>query len=196
MSVRHSLLAILADQPTHGYGLKSTFERSTAGAWPLNVGQVYTTLARLQRDGLVEPEPAASPVGDAAATVDDRDTGRQTWRITASGREALSTWFDEPIVADPPPRDELAIKVLLAVAAEHVDVTDILHRQRTATMERLQQLTHHKHKADPDRELPWLLLLDALVLKTQAELEWIERCEQRLREQRAARERRQPGSES
>lgn len=168
MSVRHSLLAILAEHPTHGYGLKSSFEKSTAGAWPLNVGQVYTTLARLSRDGLVEAEGL--------------DSGpRQTWRITAAGRALLSEWYASPVVEDPPARDELAIKVLLAVAADGGDVGAILQRQRTATMERLQQYTRLKIAADPERELPWLLLLDALILKAEAELKWLDLCEARLR---------------
>ncbi|MEM7307496.1 MAG: PadR family transcriptional regulator [Planctomycetota bacterium] len=168
MSVRYSLLALLAEQSAHGYGLKSSFERSTAGAWPLNVGQVYTTLGRLERDGLVESEGTG-------------DGSRQTWRITAEGRGALESWYGSPVVEDPPSRDELAIKVLLAVAAGEVDVSTILQRQRSATMERLQELTRHKRKADPEAELPWLLLLDALVLKAEAEIKWLDLCEERLR---------------
>jgi DNA-binding PadR family transcriptional regulator len=168
MSVRHSLLAILADHPAHGYGLKSSFEATTAGAWPLNVGQVYTTLARLERDGLVAPK------GTGAGA-------RQTWRITKDGREALTAWYGAPVREDPPPRDELAIKVLLAVAAEDVDVAEILQSQRVATMERLQELTRHKRQADPEEELPWILLLDALILKAEAEIKWLDLCEERLR---------------
>lgn len=167
MTVRHSLLAILSLQPTHGYGLKADFEARTAGAWPLNVGQVYTTLARLQRDELVE----ALGTGDGP---------RQTWRITDAGRAALAEWYSSPIADDPPERDELAIKVLLAVAAEHTDVSAILQSQRVATMERLQRYTKQKRQADPDRELPWILLLDALILKADAEVQWIDLCEARL----------------
>lgn len=169
MSVKHSLLAILADQPAHGYGLKSRFENSTARTWPLNVGQVYTTLHRLERDGLVE----AAGAGEGT---------RQTWRVTAAGREALSGWYAAAVVDDPPMRDELAIKVLLAISAESVDVQDILQRQREASMERLQQLTRHKQKADPDTDLPWVLLLDALTLKLAAEIQWLDLCEERLRQ--------------
>lgn len=168
MSVRHSLLALLAQEPTHGYDLKNGFERQTAGAWPLNVGQVYQTLSRLERDGLVEPEGSG-------------EGKRQSWRITAPGEVALEEWYREPVIEDPPARDELAIKVLLAVAADAVDVSAILQRQRVATMERLQRYTLMKREADPDKELPWTLLLDALVLKADAELKWLDLCEERLR---------------
>lgn len=167
MTIKNSLLAILAQEPTHGYGLKSTFERSTLGTWPLNVGQVYQTLSRLERDGLVEGVPTD-------------DSARQTWKITPGGRSALEGWYGEPVSQDPPVRDELAIKVLLAIAADQVDVTDILQTQRTATMHRLQELTLHKRKADPAAELPWILLLDAMILKAEAEVKWLDLCEARL----------------
>lgn len=168
MTVRQSLLALLADRPAHGYVLKTRFEESTAGTWPLNVGQVYSTLNRLERDGLVVPEASD-------------DAARHTWRITQEGRIALDAWFTEPVADDPPARDELAIKVLLAVAADAVDVEPILQRQRQATMERLQALTLQKMRADPEHELPWLLLLDSLVLKAKAEIEWLDVCSERLR---------------
>ena len=167
MSVPHSLLAILAEHPAHGYGLKARFEESTAGAWPLNVGQVYATLARLERDGMV----AAGGLPDGQ---------RQAWRITPAGRERLTAWYRSPVALDPPPRDELAIKVLLALGADRAEVQPILQCQRVATMERLQELTRLKARADPASELPWLLLLDALVLKAEAEIRWLDLCEARL----------------
>lgn len=166
MSVRNSLLAILAEQPSHGYGLKSSFEKTTGGAWPLNVGQVYSTLARLERDGLVESDG-------------EQPGPRQNWKITPAGRDALSDWYRAP-VDDAPSRDELAIKILLAVAADEVDVTEILQRQRVATMQRLQRYTAHKTRAD-ESELPWLLLLDSLILRAEAEIKWLDLCEERLR---------------
>lgn len=171
MSVRNSLLALLADEPAHGYGLKNDFEKTTGGAWPLNVGQVYTTLARLERDGLV----AAEGVGEAK---------RQTWRITPAGREALADWYRSPVVVDPPPRDELALKVLLAAAGQEEDIAEILQAQRVASMEQLQRYARHRAQADPETELPWLLLLDAMSLRVEAELKWIDLCEDRLSRRR------------
>ncbi|MBK7642109.1 MAG: helix-turn-helix transcriptional regulator [Planctomycetes bacterium] len=167
MSVRHSLLALLDREPTHGYALKAAFEAGTAHTWPLNVGQVYTTLARLERDGLASP-------------AENADGQRQTWRITREGRAELVRWFQAAVVEAPPARDELAIKVLLAIAAQTEDVTAILDCQRAATMERLQDLTRQKARADPEHELGWLLLLDALVLKAEAELRWLDLCAARL----------------
>jgi len=166
MSVPNSLLAILADEPAHGYSLKSSFENRTGGAWPLNVGQVYTTLKRLERDGLVE-------------SVADDDEARRAWNITGEGRSALAAWFESP-VDDGPSRDELVIKVLLAIAYESVDARTVIQGQRIATMKRLQSYTQRKLDADPEADLPWILLLDALILRTDAEARWLDLCDERL----------------
>lgn len=165
MTVKHSLLALLAEEPAHSYQLKSSFEARTGGVWMLNIGQVYTTLQRLERDGLV---------------ASDEDEDRTAYRLTSVGRQALEGWFATPIVEDPPPRDELTLKVLLAVGADDVDLAGILQRQRTAAVEHLQTLTRQKAAAHPDDDLPWLLLLDALVLRTEAELRWLDLCEARV----------------
>jgi len=167
MSVRHGLLALLADEPQHGYALKVGFEGSTGGAWLLNIGQVYTTLSRLERDGLV-------------SSLDGAEDGRQRYRITPHGREKLEAWFIEPVVPHAPPRDEVAIKLLLAIASADVDVTALIGRQRSAAVEQLQQYTRQKRLTTPD-ELPFLLLLDALILQAEAQIRWLDICEARLR---------------
>ena len=169
MSVRFGLLALLDEAPSHGYNLKTAFERRTGGSWALNIGQVYTTIQRLERDGLVES------IGSADA--DDR----REYRITPTGRAQLATWFDNPVVAEAPARDELTIKVLLAVAAGDVDVTALLQRQRRASIEQLQAYTRRKSKADPERDVAFLILLDALIFRTEAEVRWLDACDARIR---------------
>lgn len=185
MSVRYGLLALLAEQATHGYQLKTAFERRTGGSWALNIGQVYTTLQRLERDGLVEADHAerrpAHEVKDGDRTNGERGVERTDYRITSTGREQLEAWFTSPVVPEGPPRDELTIKVLLAVAANDIDVTDVLQRQRSATLAQLQAYTRRKAKADPERDLAWLMLLDALIFKAEAEVRWLDACDARLR---------------
>jgi DNA-binding PadR family transcriptional regulator len=170
MSVRYGLLALLDEAPSHGYHLKTAFEHRTGGNWALNIGQVYTTIQRLERDGLVE-----SIGGDPA------DDDRREYRITAAGRAELATWFDHPVVAEAPARDELTIKVLLAVAAGDIDVTALLQRQRRASIEQLQAYTRRKAKADPQRDVAFLILLDALIFRTEAEIRWLDACDARIR---------------
>lgn len=167
MSVRFGLLALLDQAPSHGYHLKTAFERRTGGSWALNIGQVYTTIQRLERDGLVE-----SGGGD-----DDR----REYRVTPAGRQQLTAWFDSPVVAEAPARDELTIKVLLAVAAGDIDVTALLQRQRRASVEQLQAYTRRKAKAEPKRDVAFLILLDALIFRVEAEIRWLDACEARIR---------------
>jgi DNA-binding PadR family transcriptional regulator len=170
MSVRYGLLALLDEAPSHGYQLKTAFERRTGGNWALNIGQVYTTIQRLERDGLVES------IGGEAT-----DDDRREYRITSAGRAQLSTWFDNPVVAEAPARDELTIKVLLAVAAGDIDVTALLQRQRRASIEQLQAYTRRKAKADPRLDTAFLILLDALIFRTEAEIRWLDACDARIR---------------
>lgn len=173
LSVRYGILALLDEAPSHGYNLKTAFERRTGGSWALNIGQVYTTIQRLERDGLVES------IGGA-------DDDRREYRITLAGREQLAAWFESPVVPEAPARDELTIKVLLAVAAGDVDVTALLQRQRRASVEQLQAYTRRKAKADPQRDVAFLILLDALIFRTEAEIRWLDACEARIRSLSAA----------
>ncbi|NHC45183.1 PadR family transcriptional regulator [Motilibacter aurantiacus] len=166
MSVRQSLLALLEEGPSYGYQLRSAFEERTGSTWPLNVGQVYTTLARLERDGLVEPD---STDGE----------GHVFYRITDSGRAEVATWFASPVERTSPPRDELAIKLALAVTVPGVDVRGVIQAQRTATLRALQDYTRLKVRAG-DSDLAWTLVLDSLVFSAEAEVRWLDACEARL----------------
>ncbi|WP_370291244.1 PadR family transcriptional regulator [Nocardioides sp.] len=180
MSVKHALLALLEQEPMYGYQLRAEFEQRTGTTWPLNVGQVYTTLTRLERDGLVAVEG-------------EDDEGHVVYRITESGRGEVSAWFTTPVARTQPPRDELAIKLALAVTVPGVDVGTVIQQQRSATMAALQDYTRLKRGAGAPgdlapADLAWSLVLDSLVFAAEAEVRWLDHCEARLR--RAAVERR------
>ncbi len=160
MSIRHGLLALLNGGARYGYQLRVEFEASTGAAWPLNIGQVYTTLARLERDGLVAPGG-------------EDDQGRAVYTITEAGREELERWFGTPVAQTDRPRDELAIKIAMAVASG-VNVADVVQTQRVATMRALQRLTKAKRTAEG---LAQRLVLDSLIFKAEAEQRWLDHCE-------------------
>ena len=169
MSIRHGLLALLERGPSHGYQLRAEFDAATGATWPLNVGQVYTTLDRLERDGFVVQDGPAD------------DDGRIAYRITAEGRAEVRAWFTSPVSAKAAPRDELAIKLALAVTTPGVDVVSVVQTQRSSTMTSLQELTRLKVRAGADDgELAWSLVLDSLVFRAEAEIRWLDHCEARV----------------
>jgi DNA-binding PadR family transcriptional regulator len=164
MSVKHGLLALLERGPMYGYQLRAAFEESTGGTWPLNIGQVYTTLSRLERDDLVRPLP-------------ESDGGQRSFEITDAGRAELAAWFATPVSRGDRPRDELAIKLALALTTPGVDVRSVVQTQRSATMRTLQEYTRLKGRADRPADLSWRLVLDAMLFQGEAELRWLDHCE-------------------
>ncbi|MGB4779180.1 PadR family transcriptional regulator [Microbacterium sp.] len=176
MSVRQSLLAILDQGPCYGYQLRAEFDRRTGSTWPLNVGQIYNTLDRLERDGLV-----------AKGDVDDQ--GHVYWEITAAGSSAVREWLASPVERAqrnqgiPGTRDELAIKLALAATLPGVDLTEVIQTQRVASLAALQELTRAKYAgASPDgpEELAWSLVVDSMIFAAEAEIRWLDHTEQRL----------------
>jgi DNA-binding PadR family transcriptional regulator len=167
MSIRHGLLALLERGPMYGYQLRAAFEESTGATWPLNIGQVYTTLSRLERDNLVRPLP-------------ENDGGQRPYEITDAGRAELTVWFATPISRTDRPRDELAIKLALALTTPGVDVRAVVQTQRTATMRALQEYTRLKTRAAEPGDMPWRLVLDAMIFQAEAEIRWLDHCETSL----------------
>jgi DNA-binding PadR family transcriptional regulator len=168
MSIKHGLLALLRTEAKYGYQLRGEFEAATGATWPLNIGQVYTTLTRLERDGLVE---AAHGEGDG--------DGRSMYEITEAGRAELTSWFETPVTRESRPRDELAIKLALALAVPGVNVTAVVQRQRNSTMQALQELTRLKRQSK-DSDISWRLVLESMIFSAEAEIRWLDHCESML----------------
>ena len=169
MSVREGLLALLVEGPRNGHQLKVEFEAATGGVWPLNVGQVYTTLDRLARDGLVaRAHPAA-----------DGDTYGKRYELTAAGREALAAWWQLVPADDPPPRDELMLKVLFASTQGRAHALTVITEQRTALVALLQ--AHRRaSRATASEDDATAMVRDALVVRAEADLRWLDLCEARV----------------
>jgi DNA-binding PadR family transcriptional regulator len=168
MSVRHALLALLSEGPKYGLQLRQEFEARTGEVWPLNVGQVYTTLQRLERAGLVESD-------------DEEAEGPQKgFRITPSGAAELAAWLATPPDAYPPPRDELVIKVLIALTVPGVDVDALLQAHRRHLIEAMQRYTYVKGEAAPD-DIGLGLVVDAELLRLDATVRWLDAAEARVR---------------
>jgi DNA-binding PadR family transcriptional regulator len=168
MSVKHAVLALLSEGPKYGLQLREEFEDRTGDVWPLNAGQVYTTLQRLERDGLVES-------GDT-----DHEGPQKTFRITRAGRADLHGWLRTPHDALPPPRDELMIKVLIALRMPNVDIHDVLQVNRRQLVESMQRYTQLKGSAG-DEDLGFLLIADAELFRLDALVRWLDAVDARLK---------------
>jgi DNA-binding PadR family transcriptional regulator len=169
MSVRHALLALLSEGPKYGLQLRQEFEARTGEVWPLNVGQVYTTVQRLERDGLV-------------ASDDSEETGPQkSFRITEEGSAELTAWLVTPPSEEVPPRDELVIKVLVALRLPGVEVAEILQSHRRHVIETMQRYTRLKQDAAQD-DLGLLLVADAEIFRLEAIVRWLDAADVRLRQ--------------
>jgi DNA-binding PadR family transcriptional regulator len=168
VSVPHALLALLSEGPKHGLRLQNEFESRTGEVWPLNVGQVYTTLQRLERDGLVEAEG-------------DGDRSRKQYRITAAGATELADWLRTPPDLVPPPRDELVIKVLVALEVGGIDIHEILQVHRRHAIEVMQRYTRIKADASQD-DVPLALVADAELFRLEAIVRWLDAADVRLRQ--------------
>lgn len=166
MGVKEGLLALLGDGPRHGYQLKLDLEAATGDGISVNVGQVYSTLQRLERDGLVN-----------AGHSDDE--GRIVYEVTPAGREAVAQWATDPEDLASAGRDEVSIKVLLSMFANPLDPHTVIDAQRRATMGLLQDLTRLRAR-DNEEDLAWQLHLDRLMYSAEAELKWLDRVEERL----------------
>ncbi|MEU2675390.1 DNA-binding transcriptional regulator, PadR family [Streptomyces sp. LamerLS-316] len=172
MSIRHGLLALLERGPRYGSQLRTEFESRTGSTWPLNVGQVYTTLSRLERDGMVTQDG-------------EDDAGHTLYSITEDGRGELRSWFGTPVDRSSPPRDELAIKLAMAVGAPGVDISAVIQAQRSHTLKAMQDYTRLKAQALADvpadrDEVAWLLVVEQLIFQAEAEARWLDHCESRL----------------
>lgn len=168
MSIKHALLALLSEGPKYGLQLRQEFEAGTGDVWPLNVGQVYTTLQRLERDALVLSD-------------DDEDSGPQKgYRITDAGRDELASWLRTPPDLSEPPRDELVIKILIAIRLRDVDVLGVIQSHRRYVIEVMQQWTHLKEDAG-DQDLNFVLAVDAELFRLDAVARWLDAAEGRLK---------------
>jgi DNA-binding PadR family transcriptional regulator len=168
VSVRHALLALLSEGPKYGLQLRNEFEQRTGEVWPLNVGQVYTTLQRLERDGLVASDDADAEVGP-----------QKDFRITLEGEAELSSWLVTPPDLSAPPRDEIVMKVMVALGVPGVEVRDVIQVHRRYMVELMQEWTRLKAD-DQGRDVHFALVVDAELFRLDGVIRWLDAADGRL----------------
>ena len=172
MSVRHALLALLSEGPKYGLQLREEFEANTGQVWPLNVGQVYTTLQRLERDGMVAAIGDAQPGGEHGP--------QKAYRITEAGSQELAQWLRVPPDLSVPPRDDLVMKVLIAVRVPGTDVSEVIQAHRRYLIELMQEWTRLKED-DNGRDIAFSLVVDSELFRVDSVVRWLDAAEGRLR---------------
>jgi len=160
------LLGLLAERPRHGYDLKSVFEHLLGGTWPLNIAQIYTALAGLEREGLVECEVVPQ----------DQVPDRKVYSLTEKGAKQLDEWVESPVVGPVRLRDELVLKVLVHALVGGGDASALIWQQRQTAMRQMAELT--RLRSSSGLHPATALLVEAAVLRLEADLKWLDICEE------------------
>ena len=163
---QEALLAMLAKEPSHGYELRG---RLRAALGPLgeamNAGHIYVTLTRLEKAGLVASERSTGPEASE----------RKKYELTARGQQRVFEWLTE-MSWPKPDLAEFHLKLVAAASARLADPLTLVDAQRRELLRRLRD-AQRAAMAEPDRS-DAALLLEGIALRLQADLRWLEACEQ------------------
>lgn len=160
MSVKHSILALLYEKPRHGYEIKTGFDELVQSMWPLNAGQVYTTLDRLERDDLV-----VSPGHDKK--------DRKLYTITDFGKEELWEWLRKP-VGRSLLKDEFYFKYLCAGYVDYKDKKNMIQAQKQTMVKDVLHLTQLKKQMNQSGNRTMKMLMEGALLHLEADIKWLD----------------------
>jgi DNA-binding PadR family transcriptional regulator len=181
MSIKHTILGLLANGPLHGYELKAAFERDVV-PWPLedkegtslNFGQVYTALDRLKDDGLVQAQTVAQ----------EKQPDKKVYALTEAGRKELHDWLSRPSRPNLDLRNETILKLMLARRLPDVNPREVIDQERRACFAKLKDVTNARAETADQGGVAMWLLLDLAVRRLQAFLEWLDHCEEVLKKEK------------
>jgi DNA-binding PadR family transcriptional regulator len=166
MSVPLTLLGLLEPSAQHGYHLRRRYDDWFGGARPLKSAQVYATLQRLARDGLVDLAGVAAGEGPE----------RRVYAITEAGVFELERWLDEPEVPEvAATRRVLFAKVVIALSSGR-SAAALLDRQRQAHLARMRDMRAQRQSGDLIAQLD----ADFEMYHLDADLKWIDGAQSRL----------------
>jgi len=162
LSLKFGVLGLLQEEPLHGYEVKNRFEAMLGGTWDVNIGQIYTTLQRLERDGLIRP------VGGRG------DRGKLLYELLPEGQQALNQWLAEPDSGPQQLHEEIYVKLLLATRIANGDLQGLLARQKRTYLQRLRDLNRLEERARRDGRIDLARLVRGALLHTEADLKWMD----------------------
>jgi DNA-binding PadR family transcriptional regulator len=170
MSLKHQLLALLYNNPMHGYELGKQLNLALRTGADISAGQVSSTLNRLEKTGWIDFE--IEPVDDAP--------DRKVYHLTNDGIHALEDWYLEPDIRDYHLNDTFYSKLVLSLIASPISPEKLLNNQRRQLYQELHDVIEMRNRADAQSELPLFLLLETVIVHLEADIRWIEMCEARL----------------
>ncbi len=162
VSLKYGVMGLLAEEPLHGYEVRNRFEAMLGGTWEVNIGQIYTTLQRLERDGLVQP------LGKRG------DRGKLLYQLSEQGRKNLEVWLAQPESGPQELREEIYVKLLLATRLANGALGPLLGRQKRAYLQRLRDLNRIEERARHDGRTDLARLVRGALLHTEADIKWID----------------------
>ncbi|HNR02842.1 MAG TPA: helix-turn-helix transcriptional regulator [Anaerolineaceae bacterium] len=172
MSVRHTLLGLLAQQPRYGYELRAAFTALAGGRenWDVSPAQIYTTLGRMRASGLIrEDSPEATP------------SDRQFYTITDTGLQELKSWLSADERSEPQ-QDGFYLKLMLSRDLDFVETSRLIQVQRAGLYRDLHRVTRAREDLDSRSDLARILLMDKAIMHLEADLRWLDMIETRLDE--------------
>ena len=168
--MRYAFLALLAKQPAHGYELKQALDSTFGPGWPpLNFGQIYTTLSRLERDGLVHSQDVPQ----------EGRPGKRVYELTPQGRQELQEWVDTSTTGTHI-KDEFFMKVVLARLSGIAEPATLIERQRMEYLQAIKDMDNLITNQSPEDDPVALLLVEGAILHLRADLKWLDLIEERL----------------
>lgn len=173
MALKHALLALLIDEPSYGYELNRRFEEALGPLWPLREAQVYNNLRALEDAGLVMLEERV-----AQENLPDR----KRYAVTEAGQRELQDWLISPVRSSRKLKDDFYLKlsVLGGILRQSEPLNDLLWQQREVTLQQLRELEQALIEAESAGDRVTAALLEGAILHTEADLSWLDRCEDRL----------------
>jgi len=170
VSVKYALLALLDFTPSYGLQLHSLMEDTLGDSWSINVGQVYSTLSRLERDKFVKRLP------DSELSDEDRNM----YAITPEGKKELEEWLREPLSREYRLRDVVFAKLVLSHMSGQVSPDEVLQAQRRQLLKETHELTQLRVEADSANSISWILVLESAIMHLEADMKWLDLCEHSL----------------
>ncbi|RIK40614.1 MAG: PadR family transcriptional regulator [Chloroflexi bacterium] len=173
MSIKHVLLALLAEEPGHGYELKRQFDETVGKLWPVQQAQIYNNLRLLEKDGLIELDTHIEQ---------ENLPDRKNFRLTPAGRQELENWVQAPVRTSRQLKDDFYLKLatLATVLDQPESLAELIWRQREVYLIHLRELERALDEAEATQDAVTASLLDGAILHAEADLTWLDRCENRL----------------